>query len=92
MQNQPGAEKSDALDDVRGYLSSVRAVCPGQESGEHGEKRRAHADHHVGAQAGGLVAPLALEADDSAHAAGHQQACDRALGDEHLVKRAEVDG
>ena len=44
--------------------------------GNHGEKRGAEANQHVGADARGLVAQLALQTDNAAQERGQKQAAD----------------
>ena len=55
------------------------------------KKGAAEAEEHVGADAGGLVTPLALEADDAAEETGHQETLDGSGGEDHLVEFAEVE-
>jgi len=72
VEDEASAEEADALHDVCGDLAAVVWVIAGDDDAHDGEECRAHADEDVGAKAGVLVAPLALKADDSAHAAGHE--------------------
>ena len=69
-EDRAGAEKSDASNDLRG---DARRFFSAQDRGhgDHGENGRAHADEDLCAQAGRLVALLALESDDGAAHEGH---------------------
>src|SRR5690606_42046017 len=66
----PCAEKADARDDLGGHPARVAAEPQG-----HGrEQGRANRDQRVGAQAGLLAAPLALEAEHRSQHARQQYA------------------
>ena len=76
-------------------LAATRAfifAAAGEDAREQGEEGAAEAEEHVGAEAGCLVAPLALEADETAAEAGHEEALDGAAREQKLVERAEVVG
>ena len=52
----------------------------------------AEGDEEVGADAGGLGFPLALDANDGAEDAGHEEALDGVVADDDLLEVAEVEG
>ena len=87
VQDQPRAEEADALHDVRGDLALVRCRGSGEHLAHDGEQRRTHTDEHVGAEAGVLMSPLALETNGAAQSARHQQAPRRRAAKLHLLRK-----
>ena len=57
MQNETGAEKADALDDIGRDLALVGCRLAGQHGGQEGKEGAAHADEQVGAHAGSTALP-----------------------------------
>jgi hypothetical protein len=70
VEDESRAQEADALHDVGGHLSLIRAVVAGQHCGEEGKKRASQADEQVCAHAGGLAIDLPLKANDGAQQAG----------------------
>ena len=62
VQNQTGAEKADALHDVRRHLPLIRDCYRRPALREQREESRAHADEQIGAYTGGLALHFALQA------------------------------
>lgn len=91
VEDEAGAEEADALDDVGGDLAAAGRGFAGDGYAHDGEERGAHADEDVGAEAGVFVPPFALEADGSAHGAGHEKTLDGGSGEDPLLEDGEVD-
>lgn len=81
VEDEARAEEANALHDVGGDLTVVGVGIARQNDAHDGEQRCSHADEHVGAKAGVLVAPLALEADCATKRAGHHHAGGCGLGE-----------
>ncbi len=92
VNDQSGAEKADALHDVRSDLALVRTALAGEHGREQGEEGCTHADEEVGPHSGGRAFGLALKADEAAEEAGQKQTADGAVDDADLLKPTEVEG
>ena len=64
MQDGAGADEADAGDNLRRNAGMIAGKRSGQHFGENREHGRPEADKHVGAQSGGTVLELALQADE----------------------------
>ncbi len=53
MQNRSRADEADAGNDLRSDARVIAEVLDRERIGKNGEQRRAKADEHIGAQAGG---------------------------------------
>jgi len=91
VNNQTGAEESDALHDIRCYLSPVRADVASQNRGEQRKQGAAHTDEHVRAHTGSATLGLALQPNSSAQEARQQQPRDRFVLHQRLLQPAEIE-
>lgn len=86
-QDHASTKEADASGDLRhDARCAISSLCPRR----HHVRRRAEGNQRVGMQAGGVVAQLALKADERAQQQGQRKAADRLVKEDEVVHESNL--